>query len=441
MIGRAQVVAVYAPAGADRLVKGPKSSTGTFYDPVPGPQCCHSTGQESLEERVDETLAGHTLQVSVEHWRAAELGKNKAPWSPVERIGGRYYPAHARWYATALTEVRSNQSPPVQVGDRWTTAVTSAGKRKIANSADYLYSHGRGYRTFLTLTFSDEWRRQIVEWDRQAPKTEGRRSIGALATEFFNNLQQRYRNGKTFGAHYRRAGKKRVAHNGGEFTPIVYERGYTLRGKRVPFEFTWVIENPENESGERNPHIHCLLTWAVSRNHFHSWSLWVERVWGKGFAHLERLKKPECAGGYIGKAAGYISKKNGASDQGPVRGNRYSISKKARAPGKQVIGIYWADFIREVIKLGCDAGREKWPMGLWFHEHGFGCSDVRLWGDFWSRLKADGWRFRPPPVSLLVARWRNAGEELLKRLHPDHDYLSTFFNWAEFYEREIYQGA
>ncbi|MBV1842593.1 hypothetical protein KSX29_18515, partial [Photobacterium ganghwense] len=58
------------------------------------------------------------------------------------------------------------------------------------------------------------------------------------------------------------------------------------------FHYIWVAECPANDDGEPNPHVHVLLNWAVPQNLFPAWALRLESLWGKGFAHLERIKKP-----------------------------------------------------------------------------------------------------------------------------------------------------
>lgn len=106
-----------------------------------------------------------------------------------------------------------------------------------------------------------------------------------------------------------------------------------MRVKRLPVRYCWVVENPLNERGQRNPHVHILMDWRVKYSHFASWADRIENLWGQGFATLEKIKDSECAGAYMAKAAGYLSKAAGDSEQGPVKGNRYGISTLSRAPG------------------------------------------------------------------------------------------------------------
>jgi len=123
-----------------------------------------------------------------------------------------------------------------------------------------------------------------------------------------------------------------------------------LKWWREPLGYLWVAEAPNmsekcwkkefsrpvaDEHGEllTNPHIHLLMKWRVSQKHFPAWAARLEKLWGHGFNHLEKITDPQKAGGYVAKAAGYVSKGQGQNDQGEIRGNRYGISARARAPG------------------------------------------------------------------------------------------------------------
>jgi hypothetical protein len=128
-----------------------------------------------------------------------------------------------------------------------------------------------------------------------------------------------------------------------------------------------VAENPDRideETGEvmgENPHLHLLMNWRVDYRHFDAWAKRLEKLWGNGFAHLEKLKDPSKAGSYVAKAAGYLSKAQGKNDQGKIRGNRYGISSQARAPG-------WIETERHQV------GMMGWLLAeaheLWNNHHG-----------------------------------------------------------------------
>ena len=113
-----------------------------------------------------------------------------------------------------------------------------------------------------------------------------------------------------------------------------------------------MVEIPENDSGEMNPHVHMMLGWSVDYKHFQPWRKRIEAIWGNGYFHLEKINDPLCAGAYMAKAAGYITKANGQSDQGEVKGNRYAISRAARAPEWYTIGEFemgvMGSLIREI---------------------------------------------------------------------------------------------
>ncbi|MBN4053649.1 hypothetical protein JYT97_02070 [Haliea sp. AH-315-K21] len=87
-----------------------------------------------------------------------------------------------------------------------------------------------------------------------------------------------------------------------------------------------------NENGEDNPHVHMMLGWGVPLEQFADWSKRIEGIWGNGYFHMEKIRDPLCAGAYMAKAAGYMTKAANQDDQGKVTGNRYGISTIARAP-------------------------------------------------------------------------------------------------------------
>ncbi|MGB0664405.1 MAG: rolling circle replication-associated protein [Pontibacterium sp.] len=118
---------------------------------------------------------------------------------------------------------------------------------------------------------------------------------------------------------------------------------------REGVKYCWVVENPLNEKGKRNPHIHLLCDWRVKYSRFASWVKRLEELWGHGFNHVEKIKDTASAGAYIAKACGYLSKA-ADEDQGPVRGNRYGISAASRAPEWACIGRYELSIMGHLIK-------------------------------------------------------------------------------------------
>lgn len=114
------------------------------------------------------------------------------------------------------------------------------------------------------------------------------------------------------------------------------------REKSAPLDYMWVAEQPTNKQGEKNPHVHVLMRWQVKPELFQAWAKRIEKLWGHGFAKLERIKTPEAASNYLLKAVGYLTK-GASNDQGEIKGNRYGISASARAPSFECIGEFYAD--------------------------------------------------------------------------------------------------
>lgn len=408
-------------------------------DPVEAAPPAHIDQPKDL---VDEMTAGRVLTLKCENWMAIERTDEGAPYTPLD-------PEHAVRRAVITTQTRGKVDPPRHHGDRWTAVLTERGKKAIDYSARYMHRIGRGYRTFLTLTFTPEWRAQLEKWDLMPHGSNSRRSIGALVTEFLNVLQMAHKRGLKFAGHYRRKGKQQ--RGGGytakgshytaivkawspsaRWTPIAWRDPIALPAHDRPFEFVWVAECPKNAEGENNPHVHLMMNWHAKLDEFHAWARWLEATWGKGFAKLERIKKPAAAASYMAKAAHYLTK-GAEGKQGTIRGNRYGIANTGRAPRARVIGRYFADWIRDAVKVGVEAGREKWPKGVWFHEHGFGASTRSGWGRLLTALKGDGFAFQPAPPNLLAARTHNVFQSLHARLSGHWaQYREAIFSNLEF---------
>lgn len=111
-----------------------------------------------------------------------------------------------------------------------------------------------------------------------------------------------------------------------------------LKAIGEPLRYCWVAENPKNEAGKDNPHMHINLSWLVPREAFEAWAARLEGIWGQGFAHLERLRDATAAGAYLLKAAGYLAKGEDGS-QGWIIGNRYFVSREARAPKFEGVAV------------------------------------------------------------------------------------------------------
>jgi hypothetical protein len=129
--------------------------------------------------------------------------------------------------------------------------------------------------------------------------------------------------------------------------------------KFAPLDYMWVAEMPENSNGEKNPHVHILMRWQVNPQIFQAWAKRLERLWGHGFAKLERIHTPQAASNYLLKAVGYLTKSE-SSEQGDISGNRYNISASARAPKWECIGEFYADnFIAILGELREKLNRKK----------------------------------------------------------------------------------
>ena len=193
-----------------------------------------------------------------------------------------------------------NLQPPEQAGERISDMLSHRGASKIAESCAFMSVCKGGYKTFVTGTFKDSVREKIISGETTIQK-EVSRTMDALQK--------------------------------------MYQRGWTTKtGEKVPghpegLPYCWVVEVPKNSEGEDNPHIHMLLGWRVEYKHFVEWAERIEKLWGNGYFHLEKIKDSTCAGAYMAKAAGYLSKAQDNDSQGTVTGNRYGISAVARAPG------------------------------------------------------------------------------------------------------------
>lgn len=203
------------------------------------------------------------------------------------------------WRVRTQVDVTSGAVPEPQTGPRFSELLSERAAKKIAESCEYMVTKG-GYKTFVTGTFSEDARKKIER---------GETSIQREVSRSMDALQKMYQRG------------------------WVTESGEKVRGHEGGLPYCWVVEIPKNENGEDNPHVHMMLGWSVQYRHFAEWAKRVEKIWGNGYFHLEKIKDPLCAGAYMAKAAGYMTKAVGDKSQGVVRGNRYGISESARAPG------------------------------------------------------------------------------------------------------------
>lgn len=225
-------------------------------------------------------------------------------------------------------------TPPDQSGDRVSKILSDRGARKIADACAYMAAKHGGFKTFITGTFSEKVRADLTNYDIKTAKPYT--TIQKEVTRTMDAMQKAFQRGW-------------VDETTGEHVP----------GHAQPLTYCWVVEIPESENGEKNPHVHILMDWQVEYQNFKSWSARLESQWGNGYFHLEKINDPLCAGAYMAKAAGYISKGNGQSDQGEVTGNRYGISKRARAPEWYTIGEYELGVMGSIIRDLFDAVNAK----------------------------------------------------------------------------------
>lgn len=271
-------------------------------------------------------------------------------------------------------------APQAQEGERVSYMLTDRGARNIADSCHYMALKKGGYKTFVTGTFDQEAREAIAT---------GKTTIQKEVTRTMDAMRKMYLRGWTT-----KAGEFIKTASKWEYEPVLTEQGEAtreraetieaaapftrvwwregklckanhtrLRGallERVKAPYTkikrvnkqteglaycWVVECPLSKdengeyTGEENPHIHLMMNWEVPYRLFQEWKDRIEGLWGNGYFHLEKIKEPEHAGAYMAKAAGYLGKGK-TGDQGRVAGNRFGISKPARAPGWCCLGDY-----------------------------------------------------------------------------------------------------
>ena len=223
---------------------------------------------------------------------------------------------------------KSNSQPPEQFGPRISAMLSDRAARKIAESCAYVGKKQGGYSTFLTLTFTEEQRFRLKVSgkysDIATKEVRGPTTIQKEVSRFCDSLTKMKQRGwiAEFTIHGRRIS-------------CIDQAGEALQEPACENEsllYAWVAEVPVNDWGEPNPHVHVMLKWRVSHELFPSWARRIETLWGNGFAHLEKIKDGNAAAAYMMKAVGYLTKGQKSTDQGKVRGNRYGISKQARAP-------------------------------------------------------------------------------------------------------------
>ncbi|RZQ53038.1 hypothetical protein C1E23_10410 [Pseudoalteromonas phenolica] len=269
-------------------------------------------------------------------------------------------------YRIVCTQLTQTSAPPeANTGQLFTTKLTSRASSKIVDSGLYMQAVRGGYTTFATITF-DAQSRLLLE--------SGETTIGKQLSPFLDALGKMHKRGwvSRNDGHGQQGDKVRIANKSikasGEFSHIKFmggekvktdvmrqnERVYNWNGeKRIIkcigasdkeiFDYVWVAEAPHeiletrdypwgkvSSLGRQNYHVHMLMRWNVAHEHFREWAARIEALWGKGYVKLEKIKNANAAAKYLLKAVGYLTKGD-KSDQGEIRGNRYNISKSARA--------------------------------------------------------------------------------------------------------------
>lgn len=252
----------------------------------------------------------------------------------IARIYGRDWSGESK--IRVMAQGSLSEPPPQQAGERKTSQLSQKGASKILDSGAYVSAIRGGFTTFLTLTFDANARERILSQES---------TIGKEVSRFFDAASKMYQRGWQC-----------------DNDLLITKNDFQCVGASaiVPpandsLDYLWVAEMPDNKNGEANPHCHVLLRWSVEPYLFHDWASKIERLWGQGFAKLERIKSADAASGYLLKALGYVVKGE-SKEQGTFRGNRYNISKAARAPAWECLAEFEAQNMCAII----NEVREKW---------------------------------------------------------------------------------
>ncbi|ABV36801.1 conserved hypothetical protein [Shewanella sediminis HAW-EB3] len=322
--------------------------------------------QEMLESVVVDSGAlsaanvlKHVAGVGVVDTETGEIKPAFSQKTAIARLSHREWANEYRIRVTA--DVSPSSPPPTQAGDRVTKFLTTRAAKNILDSGAYVAAVKGGYNTFLTLTFNAEARARI---------NSGESTIGAECSRFFDAMQKMYQRGWSVDNQVlkTRQGFECIGFDGEEIPKQSRHTFDSIGASEVippnadKLDYLWVAEAPTKPKvisrrngfecyGEvsPNPHCHVLMRWNVEPYLFHDWAARIEGIWGQGFAKLERIKNPQAASGYMLKALGYLLKGDSSSDQGEVKGNRYNISKTARALPWENIANFHAEHMASMI--------------------------------------------------------------------------------------------
>lgn len=340
----APVVPAMSEANRNRLVEGSKSTTRD--NELKGKAIAYRERALSIASKPQTGFVANTAGAlsTLEHRelkQAATESETTASNRNVKGAGTATVCEFREWCDTyrIRTVVTPDMAlkPPTQSGERISETLSSRAALKIAESCQYLAEQFDGYKTFVTWTFNDEIRSKFSVFD-----IETRKPVTTIQKEITRSMD----------------GLVKMYKRGWEYKN---EKGEAVKVEALgeKLRYCWVAEVPKNEAGEDNPHIHMLMDWRVEHKHFASWARRIESIWGNGFATLEKIKDKDAAGAYMAKAAGYISKANGESDQGVIRGNRYAISSAARAPDWVTVSLHEFGIMGRLIRETFDAMQYK----------------------------------------------------------------------------------
>jgi len=225
--------------------------------------------------------------------------------------------------------------PPDNSGSRITTSLSRRGAKTIRGAVYLADKEHGGMGTFITATFDLKARERLASSET---------TMGGEIRHFLDAWRSRYRK----------------------------------KGKKPPL-FIWVAENPNNS----NPHVHILTNDAVAYRHFRMWARGLEKLWGNGMVHLEKIKYSPAAARYLLKAIGYLAK-GADGTQGEVIGQRYGISR-------EIVPREYIDYIHAGIegiiayrKMLTESYGQKFNA-IYVHEYGiwtppgFGIDQLLAW--------------------------------------------------------------
>lgn len=249
------------------------------------------------------------------------------------------------------SEASVSQQPPEQCGARKTDHLTKRSVRQILDAGVFTGTHRGGFTTFATLTFDAESRKKI-EAGEITPQKEISRFLDACQKMFQRGWVPAFK--ATIAKKYN--GKKIYCLDSetqkiqAEYWQKSYKHGDVVCVgkteerpdlKHQKLDYIWTLEKPKNKQGEDNLHCHLLMRWDVPKSYFMAWAQRIEKIWGNGFVHLERMRVREASIDYLLKAIGYTVKGDSEkADQGQIIGNRYGISKTARAPEWEAVNSF-----------------------------------------------------------------------------------------------------